>query len=164
MCDASILYQLPQGWTKVGNNMTIRDNNGSSKHDSKRSQRQDYWDTVMGVKPSTKSSTKQTASGSSPTAVTGHSVTDNVMMSGHNQPAASSSRSDADSSKKAKSDRKPRPFQCELCQSCYTQKGDMVRHMRYVHEGLRPYQCSYCGNSFGRRSILNKHLKIHTKE
>lgn len=158
-----MLYQVPHTWTRLVNEMTIRDNTGSGKHDSKRSQRQDYWDTVMGVKPSSKSITKQ-SSGSSPTAVTGHVASDNMMVSGHSQPAGTSSRSDADGSKKAKNDRKLRPFQCELCQSCYTQKGDMVRHMRYVHEGLRPYQCTYCGNSFGRRSILNKHLKIHTKE
>lgn len=59
--------------------------------------------------------------------------------------------------------RKARPFKCSICQSCYAQKGDMVRHMRCVHEGLRPFQCSVCGNAFGRRSILNKHMKRHWK-
>lgn len=68
------------------------------------------------------------------------------------------------SPRKLKPDRKTRPYKCEVCRAAYTQKGDMVRHMRYVHEGIRPYQCPHCGNSFGRRSILNKHIKTHSKE
>lgn len=164
MYNGSVLYQFPQIWNRAEIKMTIRDTNGVTKHDSKRSQRQDYWDTVMGAKPTSQSGSRP-GIGSSPTAVTGHVVSDNLaVMNSHKQGSSGSSRADGDSGKNLKNDRKLRPFQCELCQSCYTQKGDMVRHMRYVHEGLRPYQCTYCGNSFGRRSILNKHLKIHTKE
>lgn len=60
--------------------------------------------------------------------------------------------------------RKPRPFKCSICQSCYAQKGDMVRHVRCVHEGLRPFHCHICGSSFGRRSVLNKHVQRHLKK
>lgn len=163
--------------------MTKGDNRNavSMKHEANRSQRQEYWDTVMGT--STKPKTTSTSSSKQHLPSTSTSKQDisqllnktphhpsngyqeNTSTAGRssltNVQSSTSSHSAQDHSTNVK---KARPFQCDLCKSCYTQKGDMVRHIRYVHEGLRPFQCRLCGNSFGRRSVLNKHIKIHEKE
>lgn len=155
----------------------------SIKQISKKSQRENFWNTVLDTNkpplPTPSKSLKKTAtkivyasplSGSSQGAASLSTSSNQLRLpsQSHSSASASSSqmsvnsKADPDVNRKAKQhDRKNRPYKCEICRAGYTLKGDMVRHMRYVHEGIRPYQCSECGNAFGRRSILNKHLKTH---
>lgn len=97
---------------------------------------------------------------SSPSAATMTTTASTTTTATNASPMLSSSSS----RKTSRADRKPGAFVCETCNSSYSQKGDMVRHMRSVHQGIRPYRCPHCGNAFGRRSILNKHIKTHMKE
>lgn len=58
---------------------------------------------------------------------------------------ASSARGSASGSGTAVDERS----RCKICGHCFTQVGDMRKHMRTVHEGLRPYRCDMCERSFG---------------
>jgi len=48
-------------------------------------------------------------------------------------------------------------FYCKLCEQEYTNKFNLKRHNRSVHEKLRPYSCDKCDKSFNRKETLAKH-------
>ena len=54
-----------------------------------------------------------------------------------------------------------KPFECEICQKSFTQKGQLKEHRR-IHSGELPYQCGFCEKSFRNSSALVTHLRIHT--
>lgn len=174
--------------------MCVGDRNNidmEGKHE-RNVQREKHWETIMGSKTSKKTNTVQTnyaslslSSSSSATTIMNHNSIpgqsftlpnrhddsvnrhDNVHFNGHiisTQTTNNQQVSNGYRDKNGDDRNKRRSFHCHLCLSCYTQKGDLVRHFRCVHQGLRPYQCNVCGNAFGRRSILNKHMRIHTRE
>ncbi|KAI0775333.1 hypothetical protein BC629DRAFT_700552 [Irpex lacteus] len=61
---------------------------------------------------------------------------------------------------------KPRKYQCTRgsCSKMFTTKGDMNRHIRTVHDGIRDYVCKECGDCFGQRTSLQGHQSKHTGE
>lgn len=156
-------------------------NDSSSTHKAKIQQRKQFWDTVLDKPHSAdnlldSSPVSEYSDTSHPTANwvlpthAPNSIPTSRQHSNHHHKPPSSSRPSANILESADKEveswqkgRKARPYKCSICQSCYAQKGDMVRHMRCVHEGLRPFHCNICGHSFGRRSILNKHVKRHMK-
>ena len=43
------------------------------------------------------------------------------------------------------------PFKCDICQSCFSRKGNLNLHKRTVHENEKPFKCDICHSSFRRK-------------
>eukprot|EP00177_Eucheuma_denticulatum_P000687 GFKZ01001235.1.p1 GENE.GFKZ01001235.1~~GFKZ01001235.1.p1 ORF type:complete len:368 (+),score=16.66 GFKZ01001235.1:101-1204(+) len=55
-------------------------------------------------------------------------------------------------------------FPCDKCPATFSQKGQLSRHIRRVHDKLRPHACEYCGRLFGARSDRTRHVMIVHKK
>ena len=52
-----------------------------------------------------------------------------------------------------------------ICDSPFSKKLDVNRHLDSVHEGKRPYKCSFCNISFGIKQNLTRHItSVHEKK
>lgn len=56
---------------------------------------------------------------------------------------------------------KGRTYPCELCSSVFSNSGNLNRHVKIVHLGLKPYVCLVCGHAFGKSDHLKRHMKSH---
>jgi hypothetical protein len=56
-----------------------------------------------------------------------------------------------------------RPHVCEICEKRFSQKCNLITHMR-LHTGERPYICPSCDKRFTQKGNLDAHLKTHVKE
>ena len=56
-----------------------------------------------------------------------------------------------------------RPFHCEICEKRFSQKCNLVTHLR-LHTGEKPYNCDFCDKRFTQKGNLDAHIKTHTKE
>jgi uncharacterized C2H2 Zn-finger protein len=55
-----------------------------------------------------------------------------------------------------------KPFACTLCDSKFSYRNKLQRHVVTVHEGKKPYLCSTCGTGFRDQNDLNRHIeRIH---
>ena len=62
-------------------------------------------------------------------------------------------------------------FRCNECDSAFTKKGLMIRHVESVHKGKKPhpkrtknnFQCKECNKSFRDNYKLKIHEKVHMK-
>uniref|UniRef100_A0A3B4WV66 IKAROS family zinc finger 4 n=1 Tax=Seriola lalandi dorsalis TaxID=1841481 RepID=A0A3B4WV66_SERLL len=54
-----------------------------------------------------------------------------------------------------------RPFQCNQCGASFTQKGNLLRHIK-LHSGEKPFKCPTCNYACRRRDALAGHLRTHT--
>jgi Zinc finger, C2H2 type len=52
-----------------------------------------------------------------------------------------------------------RPYQCQTCLARFQQRDHMQKHEMCVHKKLRQFSCDACGASFGWRGVLKKHRK-----
>uniref|UniRef100_A0A8C6T9B1 IKAROS family zinc finger 2 n=1 Tax=Neogobius melanostomus TaxID=47308 RepID=A0A8C6T9B1_9GOBI len=53
-----------------------------------------------------------------------------------------------------------RPFQCSQCGVSFTQKGNLLRHIK-LHTGEKPFKCPFCNYACRRRDALTGHLRTH---
>lgn len=56
-----------------------------------------------------------------------------------------------------------RPFQCSQCGASFTQKGNLLRHIK-LHSGEKPFKCHMCSYACRRRDALTGHLRTHSGE
>ncbi|XP_041118413.1 zinc finger protein Helios-like isoform X3 [Polyodon spathula] len=54
-----------------------------------------------------------------------------------------------------------RPFQCNQCGASFTQKGNLLRHIK-LHSGEKPFKCPFCSYACRRRDALAGHLRTHS--
>ncbi len=54
----------------------------------------------------------------------------------------------------------PRPHPCEVCDKRFSQKCNLITHMR-LHTGERPYGCTFCEKRFTQKGNLDAHIKTH---
>ena len=50
-----------------------------------------------------------------------------------------------------------KPYQCYVCNKCFTRRNHMMIHMRN-HTGEKPYQCDVCYKAFTTKSNLTAHV------
>lgn len=53
-----------------------------------------------------------------------------------------------------------RPFKCNQCGASFTQKGNLLRHIK-LHSGEKPFKCHVCNYACRRRDALAGHLRTH---
>ncbi|XP_076438975.1 uncharacterized protein LOC143277901 [Babylonia areolata] len=58
---------------------------------------------------------------------------------------------------------KPRPYQCQYCDSTFVKKSRLREHTR-THTDERPYKCQECNISFRKAESLKVHTRTHTGE
>ena len=51
-----------------------------------------------------------------------------------------------------------KPFKCNICDTSFTKKGNLKKHVASVHEGKKPFQCNICDASFAQKALLKKHV------
>ncbi|XP_072179763.1 uncharacterized protein [Diadema setosum] len=56
-----------------------------------------------------------------------------------------------------------KPFQCEVCSRCFSQKWSLNQHMR-LHTGEKPFQCKVCSRCFSLSDYLKRHMSLHDPE
>lgn len=54
-----------------------------------------------------------------------------------------------------------RPFHCNQCGASFTQKGNLLRHIK-LHSGEKPFKCHMCSYACRRRDALTGHLRTHS--
>ncbi|XP_032880207.1 zinc finger protein Helios isoform X2 [Amblyraja radiata] len=54
-----------------------------------------------------------------------------------------------------------RPFHCNQCGASFTQKGNLLRHVK-LHTGEKPFKCPFCSYACRRRDALTGHLRTHS--
>ena len=52
------------------------------------------------------------------------------------------------------------PFKCESCGKIFTQAGDLRKHFKAIHEGLKDFKCDSCEKYFTQSQYLMIHMNI----
>jgi len=61
-------------------------------------------------------------------------------------------------------DFKLKPFQCEICETRFSKKDLLKRHIDGIHSELKPFQCKECNLSFPQKRRLQRHINgVHLK-
>ncbi|XP_055595426.1 zinc finger protein 501-like [Uranotaenia lowii] len=55
-------------------------------------------------------------------------------------------------------------FTCHVCAQVFSNIGNMSRHIKIVHCGIKAFPCTFCDRSFGKAETLKHHIMIHTGE
>lgn len=54
-------------------------------------------------------------------------------------------------------------FECKICSGLFSSKQSLKEHL-YLHSGAMPFQCSYCLKYFRQASQLYLHKRIHATQ
>ncbi|XP_066941376.1 zinc finger protein OZF-like [Macrobrachium rosenbergii] len=58
-----------------------------------------------------------------------------------------------------------KPFECDICGTCFRQKSNLSSHKRVTHLQEKRYKCQTCGKAFKWKRLLNGHtMSVHTGE
>ncbi|KFM61537.1 Testis-specific zinc finger protein topi, partial [Stegodyphus mimosarum] len=57
-----------------------------------------------------------------------------------------------------------RGLECLTCQTSFTSRSILSKHMRQIHNGHVSYQCEECSYSSYKLDYLKRHIIIHTGE
>ena len=49
-------------------------------------------------------------------------------------------------------------FNCDQCESKFTQKKNLITHIQSIHEGVK-YACNHCDQQFAQQSSLTSHIR-----
>lgn len=55
----------------------------------------------------------------------------------------------------------PKITECDHCGKTYTQKNELVKHIKFVHFNRRDYKCNQCDAAFGSHAHLKAHSLTH---
>ncbi|XP_058464355.1 zinc finger protein 2-like [Malaya genurostris] len=55
-------------------------------------------------------------------------------------------------------------FTCHVCAQVFSNIGNMSRHIKIVHCGIKAFPCTFCDRSFGKAETLKHHIMTHTGE
>jgi len=55
-------------------------------------------------------------------------------------------------------------FTCEKCDKEFTEKRNLLRHMKTHLQSTEAYTCDVCGKEFDREDARNRHIKTHLKD
>ena len=53
-------------------------------------------------------------------------------------------------------------FACDKCNKSYKSRGNLSHHKKIAHEGLLPFPCPLCGEAFPSKMARDVHTRIHT--
>ncbi len=53
-----------------------------------------------------------------------------------------------------------KPFACNICGRCFSEKGNLNKHHRTVHLRERKHSCKHCARSFAFLDGLNRHISM----
>ena len=85
---------------------------------------------------------------------------EDIMGSARHDPKSKAKKPDVTSSDK----NTRRPFRCGLCNTSFTAKEILMKHV-LKHSGQdKPYQCEICDRRFVSKQSLSDHISIHTGE
>ncbi|CAG9565781.1 unnamed protein product [Danaus chrysippus] len=56
----------------------------------------------------------------------------------------------------------PSRFACDKCNKTYKSQGSLIYHHKVVHEGQLKFVCSSCGEAFPSRAARDVHARLHT--
>ena len=59
---------------------------------------------------------------------------------------------------------KPKLYECVDCNSRFSERNYLVKHIESVHEGIKPFHCDECEYKSARKSDLKKHvMAVHER-
>ena len=60
---------------------------------------------------------------------------------------------------------KPKLYECVDCNSRFSERNYLVKHIESVHEGIKPFHCDECEYKSARKSDLKKHvMAVHERK
>ncbi|KAL5281400.1 hypothetical protein ACFFRR_005040 [Megaselia abdita] len=59
---------------------------------------------------------------------------------------------------------KEKQYSCNFCNYIGNSSGNLSRHVRIVHEGIKEYACRFCDRKFGKAETCKHHEMTHTGE
>ena len=51
--------------------------------------------------------------------------------------------------------------QCPKCKKTFTQKYNLLRHLKTIHSDYKPYVCDICQRAFNRKGNMEAHRLTH---
>lgn len=52
-------------------------------------------------------------------------------------------------------------FSCQICDKKFTTRPLLKTHVETVHENKKPFKCCYCESKFTQKSGMKKHMSMH---